>query len=94
MNDRRMPIIAEKLWNIDASLAFGQILPWHWDWHPFGPKKFTRFSASTSRTSRLRRLSPSRQVTMSASPGLAVITTCRDVTIRAMWGNFQYSPAE
>lgn len=62
--------------------------------HPFGPKKFTRFSASTSRTSRLRRLSPSRQVTMSASPGLAVITTCRDVTIQAMWGNFQYSPAE
>lgn len=59
---------------------------------PYG--YFTRFSASTSRTSRLRRLSPSRQVTMSASPGLAVITTCRDVTIRAMWGNFQYSPAE
>ena len=33
-------------------------------------------------------------VVFAASPGLAVITTCRDVTIRAMWGNFQYSPAE
>ena len=62
--------------------------------HPAGPKKFTCLSARRRVTDWLRMLSPSRQVTMSSSPGQAVMLTCRAVTTRAMWGNFQQSPAE
>ena len=60
--------------------------------HPRGPKKRTRFSARRIVTSPLRKHSPSRQVTIS-SPWERMRTSLA-VTTRAIWGNFQDSPAD